>query len=299
MKIIVSGPAAAFDAEEEFISDLQVLKDLDGLQDAEVACAEHLDPPLGDIGIEGGTLHVAYDSRSASLRVLTVYHSPRKLQKSELQALVEFTKGQWSDGVGEGCFSNHAALTKANISLSVYPIPYDDKAVRIEQTDEGVAPPKRSPLFTIIRKGDIKELKSHLDKGEALEARGQWGHTPLLFAIANGQPEAALLLISRGANVNHPADERTTGLQLASMHGNVPVMQALIDAGASVDPRDSRGMTPLMWAANRGHVEALQLLIQRGADINALDGSGQTALTYAGPEHSDIVELLGHGATHS
>jgi ankyrin repeat protein len=227
---------------------------------------------------------------------VTEYRLPRALTRAEITALVEYTKGQWSDGIGEGCFDDYSKQT--GINVSAFPIPYDDDAVQIQVIDDGVLAAKRSPLFSAAKKGDTKRLRALLDKGEDIEAKGQWQHTPLMWALSHQQIEAVLLLISRGANVNYKTKDGATCIRLATMYGNVPVLAALINAGANVNETDERGATPVMWAANRGFLEALQLLLDHGADVDAQDTlQGHTALMYASPNRLDIVEhLLRRGA---
>jgi hypothetical protein len=297
MKVIVSGPAAAFDVDERQITDAAHLQNIDGLEYTEEVCASYLDEPLSDIGLEGGGLRIVFDQSSQSLRVLTEYRSPRKLKKSELATLVAYTKSQWSDGIGEGCFDDYRV--KTGISISVYPMPYDESEVQGTQVDDGTKTQKRSPLLAAAAKGNINRIQALLEKGESIEARGQWQYTPLLTAVANDQVDAAQLLISRGANVNYKTEggkscmSGINCMQLASMRGNVRMLAILIEAGANVNETDDRGATPVMWAANRGHVDALRLLLERGANINACDAwSCHTALMYTPPERMDIVELL-------
>lgn len=295
MKVIISGPAAAFDADEQQISDTARLKKIDGLEYTKEVCATHLDGPLSEIGIEGGSLRITFDSALQDLRVLTEYRVPRKLKKSELVLLRDYTKGQWSDGIGEGCFDDYRE--RAGINVSVYPIPYDDAAVEVNQIDDGLKTPKPSLLFAAAKKGDVKKLQALLEKGEPIEAKGQWEHTPLMCAVANDQADAALFLISRHGDVAYKTSDGTHCMRLASMHGNVRVLTALIGAGANIDERDDRGATPLMWAANRNHLNAVRLLVERRADLNAQDASGRTALMYTSPDGLDILEfLLNHGA---
>lgn len=295
MKIVISGPALALDADEQPITDVAQLQKLHGVEDTDTECAEHLDGELSDIGVEGGTLRLAFSPASEELRVIAEYRSPQKLTKTQLSSLLEYTMGQWSDGVGTDCFSAHSDAT--GIRIAVYPIPYDDDEVRVEQFDDGKKGSKVSPLFAVIRKGDLKKLAKLLDQGEDIEAAGKWGHTPLMFAVAEHRPDAVRLLIERGANVNHTTRDRCTCIQLATMQSDASLMNTLIEAGANVNERDERGATPLMWAANRGPLESAQLLVRRGADLNAQDSSGLTALMYAAPEQPSLIEfLLAQGA---
>jgi uncharacterized protein len=299
MKIVISGPAAAFDTEGELITDAQVLRSIDGLVYDKDLCATYLDEPLDDFGIQGGSLRIAFDPSSrCGLIVVTEYRAPRKLKKSELTALVAQTKAQWTDGVGEGCFADYEERTGIGIS---FPIPYgdnyDDSEVQAKQIDDGVEVPGVSLLLKAAKKGDVKKLALLLDGGEDIEAKGQFEHTPLMRALGSQQKGAALLLIARGANVDYKTSDGASCIQLAAMFGEVDVLAAIIDAGANINERDDTAMTPVMWAANRGHLDALRLLIERGADVNARDDCGRTALVYIWPDRLDIKEyLLKHGA---
>ena len=90
MKIVISGTAKAFDREsEELIMDSHRLSQLDGLAYAEELCGEYLSEPLYEIGIIGGQIELRYRATDSTLQVLTSYHAPRKLKKSEIQQLVD------------------------------------------------------------------------------------------------------------------------------------------------------------------------------------------------------------------
>ena len=55
---------------------------------------------LYKLGVTGGILKYKFKTDVNQLWILTEYNSPRKLNKNELNKLVEFTKGQWLDGAG-------------------------------------------------------------------------------------------------------------------------------------------------------------------------------------------------------
>jgi hypothetical protein len=53
------------------------------------------------IGLKGGFIELQYDDADQKLWVITEYDSPRRLNDDEIRFLVEYTRGQWSDGMGE------------------------------------------------------------------------------------------------------------------------------------------------------------------------------------------------------
>jgi hypothetical protein len=107
--LLISGPAAAFAENPRArapIGDRRTLARLHGLR-TEDNLADDLDePPLGGLGVAGGRLCVVLDETTEKLRVTTTYRVPRRLDADGLARLVEFTKGQWSDGSGSGSFEN-------------------------------------------------------------------------------------------------------------------------------------------------------------------------------------------------
>jgi hypothetical protein len=105
--IVISGPAEAFadsPRADDPISDGKLLARFHGLC-SEEACAETFDePPLKNFGITGGRLRFQFDVATQRLRITTAYHVPRRLTDAELEALIEATTVQWSDGIGSGSF---------------------------------------------------------------------------------------------------------------------------------------------------------------------------------------------------
>jgi uncharacterized protein len=296
MKISITGPAAALDSDEKEITDLERLRLLDGVTYDADLCANYLDmPPLNRIGIIGGSLRIVFDPEVRRLRVVTDYWSPRALNPKELRALEEHTRGQWSDGIGEGAFDQYAADTGISIHPAALEAPDE---VWVEQVDDGVKVPRPriSPLIKAAEKGDTARLRQLLDKGEDPNVRDPEGRTPLHLAIWKKQLEAMGLLLERGADPNAPDADGTPPLSKAILVSYPEGARLLLEAGAEVYARDGRGATALMWAANRGYLELVELLLDRGADPNAQDtqqdNEGTTALMYVTPKRPDVVRLL-------
>lgn len=72
-------------------------EELDGIQSYERFC-DYIDDDFDTL--RGGYMHFKYEDDT--LYTYTVYDSDRELTEDEEQILLDYTQGQWSDGVGEG-----------------------------------------------------------------------------------------------------------------------------------------------------------------------------------------------------
>ena len=89
-------------------------------------------------------------------------------------------------------------------------------------------------------------VRAALDAGADLQARDEWGSTPLMWA--------------------------------AGYNENPEVLQALLNAGADLEARNKDGRTPLMSAAGYNeNPEVVLALLDAGADATAKNGEGKTA----------------------
>ncbi len=82
----------------------------------------HLDPSLVDAIAPSGKLRFDYDGESTALRVSVEYQVRRPLSDAETRALVEYTLGQWSDGIGENWMSE----SQNRVGYSIQCITYGD-----------------------------------------------------------------------------------------------------------------------------------------------------------------------------
>ena len=299
MKIIISDRAEVYDERAHALdTNPETLRKLSGLACTEGEMSEFIgdgsdEGLIADIGIAGGTLTFTYVPETNELRVVTEYEAPRKLTKKELDVLVKYTTGQWSDGMGENFTNDYAE--KTGMLVHAYPLS-GKQGIRVEQVDAGKTKAKRpSPLLTAAKSGEIKKIAKLLEQGEEINTRNKWGQTPLRVAILAGQTQAALYLIEKGADVNTTDGEGWTPLHSAALNGNRDVAIALLDKGAEINTRGYLDMTALMWAANRGHPEVLKMLLERNADVNLQDSTGRSALLSA-KDPEMIRLLLEHGA---
>ena len=103
--ITITGPVVVTDdATEKPITDPKRLRQFDGLHSGRETCSKYHDGEVADLELKGGAVTLVFDAAKKKLRVVSAFTSPRKLTAKELRDLVDDTQGQWSDGIGEGCF---------------------------------------------------------------------------------------------------------------------------------------------------------------------------------------------------
>jgi poly(3-hydroxybutyrate) depolymerase len=75
-----------------------------------------------------------------------------------------------------------------------------------------------------------------------------------------------------------------TPLHHAAWNGHTEIAGLLITTDADVNAKDGWEWTPLHIAANKSHKETIELLIAKGADVNALNNKSDTPLNLAVPD---------------
>jgi hypothetical protein len=121
--------------------------------------------------------------------------------------------------------------------------------------------------------------------------------TALMAAGANGCVSVAQLLLESGANPNVTTAQ--PALVEAIQHKSEQMARLLLDHGADPNAHGQAGPTPLGAAAFDGNDALVRLLLARGAKVNQPDGSGVTPLMLAvSSGNADAVDqLLARGAS--
>jgi len=148
-------------------------------------------------------------------------------------------------------------------------------------------------IFSASGIGLTTRLKELLDQQPDLaNVEAVDGYSPLGLASFFGQEEAALLLLSKGAQVNRASNnpQKVMPLHSAAAGQHLGIARALLAAGAQVNARQEGGFTPLMSAAQNGQVEIVRLFLDHGADRTAVSDDGHSALIYA--EEAGNQEVL-------
>jgi hypothetical protein len=103
----------------------------------------------------------------------------------------------------------------------------------------------------------------------------------LIQAAFNGNAARVNQLVGRGANVNARDDYGYTPLMWAAQEGYIQTLEALIKRGADVNARDKAGRTALLIATVKGHQAIVKSLLAHRADPTLKANNGISALEYA------------------
>jgi ankyrin repeat protein len=132
---------------------------------------------------------------------------------------------------------------------------------------------------------------------QSVNAKGQDGWTPLMYAALYGSVESCKLLLNRGAAVNAKNDAGATALMYAV--DDAAKTKLLLERGADPNLRSGEGRTALLIAVGTsGAFPVVKLLLEKGADakLSLPDGRGALALAGNSPDPRVLQVLLDRGA---
>jgi uncharacterized protein len=120
------------------------------------------------------------------------------------------------------------------------------------------------------------------------------GTTALHWAVYKKDLELVQMLLDEDADPNLRNDYGATPMTVASEHGDHAILKALLDAGGDVESPNAEGQTLLMAVARTGNLDTARLLLDKGANVNASESwGGQTALMWAASQQQPaMVSLL-------
>lgn len=151
-------------------------------------------------------------------------------------------------------------------------------------------------LFEACALGRLEETDLLTNNNPAsINSFSKDGFTALGLAAYFGYEEIAKLLISRGADVNIPANNgyNVFPIHSAVASGNHGITKQLINAGANINVTQQAGFTPLHAAAQLGDIELIILLLEHAAEVDMRMEGGKLPADLARERGFDeIAEIL-------
>jgi hypothetical protein len=273
--ITITGPVRVTDdATGEPLSDAKRLGRVARLRYTEETVSDYFGPKTATLEVTGGDIRLA--AADGGITVTSTFKSPRPLAPGELAELVKETIGQWSDGIGEGCFDE--AAQRLGVGIDLCP---DSSQVTASVVDDGKPVRAKShkrvaneKLVKAAQDGDLEGVTSALAAGadvDATDPKNKW--TALFWSTcrgAEGHTAVALCLIAAGANVNAKCSASTPLMSAArtvvgvanNPRASLEVVKALLAAGA--DPNQTYVRDRVLTLA-KDHPELRQVLLAAGA----------------------------------
>lgn len=153
-------------------------------------------------------------------------------------------------------------------------------------------------LYGALRaKKSLTDIEALLDRNPAINGASPF-NVPLVAAAEGCEPDAARLILAKGADPNAPYTKgmaaimnQPTALMAAGANGCVSVAQILLDSGAN--PNVTTAQPALVAAIEHKSEQMARLLLDHGADPNAYEQAGPSPLGEAAFDGDDpMVELL-------
>ncbi|MDE2767101.1 MAG: ankyrin repeat domain-containing protein [Chloroflexota bacterium] len=129
----------------------------------------------------------------------------------------------------------------------------------------------RTPLHLVASYGANRSVVGVLlERGADIDARDNYGDTPLHTAIASDRLDVAVVLLENGADVDARDDFGDTPLHTAARVSKASAVEVLLDFGADIEAKDELDNTPLEEAAEHGDAATMSVLLDRGAEVGDL-----------------------------
>lgn len=187
----------------------------------------------------------------------------------------------------------------ASVFAGAEPLVIGGKAARDVFHDERVV-----SLLDAALGGNEQKAKQLNSAGANVNAMGEAGVTPLLWAMSKQNVQAVKILLDLGADPNEykPGEVGVEGIPppvwSAADGRQLDVLQLLLDHGGN--PNTVNGThSALVAAVSDRRFECADLLLKHGADINYSSGPVNALFEAVGrAQFDDVIWILSHGYMH-
>jgi ankyrin repeat protein len=129
-------------------------------------------------------------------------------------------------------------------------------------------------LLVAAEEGHSQSVIEWLEHGADVNAKDDYGWTPLHWASTKGHVHVAKELLEHGADIEATNNDGSTPLHWACLMDHVAVGNELLSRGANIEAKSDDGGTPLHFACARGHLPVVKALLSGGANILAANDYG-------------------------
>ncbi|MFT4558403.1 MAG: ankyrin repeat protein [Planctomycetaceae bacterium] len=156
------------------------------------------------------------------------------------------------------------------LSLMILNFPPQQKAMAYPSLGQLTVevPRAEQNIWAATADGDLNAVRNELENRVSVDAKAEYGLTPLHVATLFDQSEVAGLLLSSGADVSLTDRGWNTALHMAAFHGNTGIVRVLLSAGADPGKRNELGFssTDLVSVAWDSGLEAFYRKLEK--DLN-------------------------------
>ncbi|XP_041854251.1 ankyrin repeat domain-containing protein 39 [Melanotaenia boesemani] len=146
-------------------------------------------------------------------------------------------------------------------------------------------------IWSAAMDGDLKRVKSLVQKGTDPNLRDSAGYTALHYGSRSAHLAVCKFLLENGACASPQTPGGATPLHRAAYCGHIDVVRLLLQHRADPMICDDDGASPLHKAAERGHHEVCRLLFEHCPALCHQENK-RLQLPYQLAQQGDLQELL-------
>lgn len=156
---------------------------------------------------------------------------------------------------------------------------------------------KKAAIINAAKRGNLKLVESRLAAGDDVEARDDYGYTPLMAASEKGRLAVVQFLLQQGASVHVLSEGGDSALTLAADSHHGDIVRLLLERGAEPDIVPRYHPTALAAAARHNDWALCERLLASGAGIDLLHEYGSALSSALDWGHEDLAcRLIERGA---
>lgn len=133
-----------------------------------------------------------------------------------------------------------------------------------------------------IRKGKSEKVLALIKSGKNINAKDNFGETPLLYSLKLDKPDLAKLFIDAGADIKATDVKRSNSLHYAvEFCKSDEIVKSLVTKGVDINYPNSSGYTPFHLALLYKCPQIPSYFLENGANYQALTGIRENSLHLA------------------